>query len=73
MHKHEHSCCKHECLHFCSYCDKVYCCKCGKEWGGYLYWYQPPYYPYWDTTTIAPYCKENDSTTVTFNACTHTH
>jgi len=47
-HKHTHECdgCKHDCLHYCECCQKVYCCKCKQEWGGYSY-----YYPYWTTTT----------------------
>lgn len=30
-HKHNHECCDH-CLHHCSCCNKVYCCKCDREW-----------------------------------------
>ena len=32
MCEHNHESCVH-CLHCCSMCGKVYCCKCGKEWG----------------------------------------
>lgn len=28
---HNHSECQH-CLHHCSICDVVYCCKCNKQW-----------------------------------------
>jgi len=72
MHKHSHGCsgCKHDCLHYCECCQKVYCCKCGQEWGGCTYWYQP-YYPYWNTTT-ATYGLTCDATTDTVT-CSHSH
>lgn len=40
-----HNCsgCEHD-LHYCRCCNKVYCSKCGQEWGGC--------YP---TTTVSPY------------------
>jgi len=38
--EHKHSCqyaihpiCEHDCLHYCSRCDRVYCCSCGRAWG----------------------------------------
>jgi len=83
MHKHE--CCKHECLHYCSYCQKVYCCKCGMEWGDSWYpYYQQPYYNPCGTITwtvdtytqphygavIVPDTTVGDST---YNACAHKH
>lgn len=77
MHIHEHNCstCKHECLHYCPVCDKVYCCKCGKEWGGWVY-YSQPYYP---TTIIYPYTSSpyySPTTTITYQTgtvCEHSH
>ena len=35
MHEHNHKCegCKHDCLHYCDCCNKVFCCKCTLEWG----------------------------------------
>ena len=41
MHNHVHSCCDHD-VKWCSLCQKVYCVKCGKEWGDS----QPYVYPY---------------------------
>ena len=78
-HKHECSGCKHECLHYCKCCNKVYCCKCGQEWGGYTY-YQPyytwwtPTYPQW-TTTIAcgATCTADNVLTDDDVACSHSH
>ena len=61
MHKHSHGCCTHDCLHYCSYCNKVYCCKCGQEWGGYKYYY--PYYIYPNSTYLPNYTTY-DTTTV---------
>ncbi len=60
MHKHDHECegCKHECLHYCSCCDRVYCCKCGREWT--------------TTTPITTYTCEDNTSTVTVN-CLHSH
>ena len=77
---HEHGCCKHECLHYCDCCSKVYCCKCNQEWGGATY-YQPYYYhrydcPNWKnevtcgSTTTYGYAYEDGNTTT---ACTHSH
>lgn len=75
---HEHKCtgCKHDCLHYCECCQKVYCCKCGREWENphiHYYsgttWYYPtttPYNPYWPTTTIR-YDAGN------IPVCTHSH
>jgi len=40
---HKHECCDH-CLHYCACSGKVYCCKCGQEWGGNFY--VTPYIPY---------------------------
>ena len=37
MHEHQHEQCKHECLHYCPVCNKVYCCKCKQEWGNNWY------------------------------------
>ena len=72
MHKHEHDCCEH-CLHYCSCCDKTYCCKCGREWGGVVYsspyWYQPAY-PYYWPYTITIYTGDIPSGTIN---CTHNH
>ncbi len=79
MHKHNHECgvCKHECLHYCSCCDKVYCCKCDKEWGGYSYYY-PTYPNTWPNPYFEPMitwgsgavtCDSGDSAT----DCTHVH
>jgi len=81
MHKHTHTCeiCEHDCLHYCSCCNKVYCCKCGVEWGGYnYYWY--PYYPYstpiqvmnWTGTTIFTSISTCSSATDTVT-CVHNH
>ena len=38
--------CDH-CLHYCSICDRITCCKCGREWGNV--WAIPwqPYTPYY--------------------------
>lgn len=76
-HKHDHACatCKHDCLHFCPCCDKVYCCKCDKEWGNSYNWYRPywdykiDYYPptIWTTNT---YDINSPNTVVT---CNHLH
>jgi len=32
-HKTENSLCEHKEVKYCSYCGKVYCVKCGMEWG----------------------------------------
>jgi hypothetical protein len=34
VHKHSKCSCRHE-LKYCKCCDKVYCTKCSREWGGY--------------------------------------
>lgn len=72
MHKHTHECteCQHDCLHHCKCCDKVYCCKCGQEWGG-TYYYSYPYYP----TTAIPNITWGTTTYVADSAgvCTHSH
>ena len=50
---HSHQCgCKHD-LKYCNCCDKVYCTKCGKEWGNGYYqpYYTYPTYPYYPTVT----------------------
>ena len=64
---HEHKCkgCDH-CLHECKCCNKVYCCKCGQEWGGFTY-YQP-YYPEWGTTTL-----RYDTANISDVDCSHSH
>lgn len=51
-HKHQHGCCKH-CLHHCSCCNVVYCCKCNEEWG--KRWYYQEYTPYL-TYNDSTYC-----------------
>jgi len=56
MHDHKCTGCKHDCLHYCDCCGKVYCCKCKRKWGG-VTWYQP-YYPTW-VYPYAPYDYPN--------------
>lgn len=62
MHKYDHdcSCCKHGCLHFCPCCDKVYCCKCSKEWVEVAYYPYTTAYP-WPNTTWTFSDGTNDS------------
>ena len=79
-HKHSHDCgiCQHECLHYCKCCGKVYCCKCGQEWGDSIWRYQP--YTIWISPAIkygtATYTIDNtvalDATTDTMKCC-HSH
>ena len=74
MHEHKHSCCDH-CLHYCPHCDRVYCCKCNKEWGNDLNycsfgtWYFPT--PYTETCggTGSTYPISSSNLTT----CTHEH
>ena len=71
---HEHCSCQH-CLHYCSVCNIVYCCKCGQTWGNNYNWY--PIQPYWPVQPSAP-CSP---WTVTYygnaygggTTCNHTH
>lgn len=67
-HNHESLSCKHECLHYCPCCDKVYCCKCGRERPGYSYTYTYPVYPFpspayppytWTAGTAVPFTGED--------------
>lgn len=50
-----HKCteCKHEKLKYCEHCQKVYCCKCGREWGGSTYYYPLQWTYTYDTDTIS--------------------
>ncbi len=74
MHKHSHGCstCKHDCLHYCDCCQKVYCCKCKQEWGYYQPYVSPRYWPatvlYYDTTIVT-----DDTTCSTLTCEVHTH
>lgn len=63
---HIHCGCVH-CLHYCQYCNVVYCCKCGQQWGqGYSYYYTYPQY-----TTTNPVLGAG---TTTIGTCVgHTH
>ena len=75
MHTHNHKCtaCKHDCLHYCDCCNKVFCCKCKQEWGGYQYWYQP-YYTWTVSTTDANTTTGNSDTLTTPTICeVHSH
>ena len=75
VHKHECLECQHD-LHYCKCCQKVYCCKCGQEWGGYS-----NYYPYWTTTISTPCdvpywettCATHSDGDVVTGVCTHLH
>ena len=59
-----HSCpkavCKHE-LHHCPDCDRVYCSKCGREWGYYpptiVYTSNVPENTTWSGSNSAIYCS----------------
>lgn len=79
MHKHTHDCCKHDCLHFCSCCNKAYCCKCGKEWGepSYYGYYAPLAYPYITATDPCATTITCDDLTcgsdATVSSCVHSH
>lgn len=83
-HTHTHGCCDH-CLHHCSCCNEVYCCKCGETWRKYGYYY-PWTYPFtpsyptitWtcdgSTTTIGDYKFGSTSGgTTTYTTCSHKH
>jgi len=70
MHKHKHNCCEH-CLHHCPHCDRVYCCKCDKEWGSHSYNYNPNY---WIGTPTLTHNRSGFSTTTSSGAgCKHEH
>lgn len=67
---HTHSSCSH-CIHLCSPCDQVYCCRCIRTWGNYNY------YPTWwggssitigDTTTVPYFSLKSDSATMTLSS-----
>lgn len=76
MHKHKHDCgvCKHDCLHYCACCGKVYCCKCEQEWGGTYYSYYP-YYPYesWRINYPAATTTTISTPFATTDTCAHSH
>lgn len=67
---HDHNlCCDHH-LKFCGVCDVVYCTKCKREWGRWVY-YQPTYpyiYPTWTTGLTT-----TDSYSVTVENTAHVH
>ena len=71
-HEHKHSCCLHECLHYCTKCDKVYCCQCGRTWGdGWTYYPWTYIYPYNASSGVT---IQADYTTVCDAAtCGHVH
>lgn len=64
-HTHQHCNCIH-CLHFCSVCNIVYCCKCGQEW------HQGVYYNYWGGSATGATSTTGGSITLT-NCGEHTH
>ena len=74
MHGHSHECgvCSHDCLHYCTCCGKVYCCKCKQEWGGYSY-----YWPWYTETVPNILCGTttivSDSTSVYMGTVSHLH
>lgn len=75
MHEHEH---KHECVHYCSCCDKVYCCNCKKEWGGYQYYYTYPWVStpdpsYMDVPSCGTTTVSGDTFTKVESSCSHNH
>lgn len=67
-HKHEHGC-EHE-LHYCACCDKIYCCKCKREWGNcnHVWQYtQPTIYPIYTSFRTASTAGD----TLTSLTCSH--
>lgn len=71
--KHSHDCqgCQHECVHYCKYCGRVFCCKCGKEWGDGWIYSQPYVY---SPNTCGTFTADNTGgvTTDTVKCC-HSH
>ena len=70
---HSHECgCNHN-LKYCNCCDKVYCTKCGKEWGNG--WYYPAYsYPTYPSYPYVTYTNAGDSvqySTSNASSCHH--
>ena len=61
MHNHQHCGCVH-CLHYCSVCNIVYCCKCGQQW-----------YQGWGYTYGIFGGSVTGSTTGTITSCSHIH
>lgn len=61
--------CKHECLHYCVHCDKVYCCKCGQEWSSYQ-WHIT--YPDWNVGRGINDAVSDAPLTV-YDGCYHWH